>query len=385
MPVAPLHDLVEFRRLSASISYVLAAATGSAERILDLILAGRPPPAGHEQDLVELIDYVVSAWAGSRRRLGPSAALHPLRATALLVQAFPRATPIDFAVMLLHDKVEDVSPETRAAREWAELEDRFLRLVRQFDPDGRHELASRLRALARGDRGESYCAYLGRLIDFGNRNPDILRAKLADRLDNTLDFSIDFRDPLDEADFFQQVFECLFLPGWRGPASSGHRRPSGRLDLARRLYGLYKNVVLLSLVRSGNSTAGGVSCAILMDAIVEAGLREAQRIGLELLADRLGDVAPAGDMLRDAMEYCHSGRAFRVTEAAAGHVLDGLLVSTFDTPDPEARGRRLQALSGNDRLLFQGAVTFLAIFSAFGQDPAFFVRGIDPDGIHPGR
>jgi hypothetical protein len=45
--------------------------------------------------------------------------------------------------------------------------------------------------------------------------------------------------------------------------------------------------------------------------------------------------------------------------------------------------RQLEALAHDHRLLFEGAVTFLAMFSAFKLDPGFFVRGIDPGGVHP--
>jgi len=325
---------------------------------------------------VELIEYVLRAWAGSRRRLGPSAALHPLRATTLLAKVLPRARKIDLAVALLHDKVEDVTPETRSPEEWGEIEGWFGRIVRRLDPEGAWDLDSRLGALARLDRMESYCAYLGRLIAAGRERPDIIRAKLADRLDNTLDFSIDFRDPLEDVDFFEQMFQCLYVPNWPGPPNAENRRPTPPLELSWRLYSLHKNIVLLSLLRSAGGAANDEPSFDLMEGLIEASLREAQRIGLELLTQHRRELVSGRDLLLDAMAYCTSESAMKVTGSQAGHVLDGLLADTFDTPDPGARLERLEALAGNHRILFEGAVTFLAIFSGYRNDPSFYMEGI---------
>jgi hypothetical protein len=377
-----LSDLGEFRRLSAALSYMLTAATGSAQRLLDMILGDRRLPPADEEELLELIDYVMSAWTGLRRRLGPPAALHPLRAAALMIKALPEVRKIDVAVVLLHDKLEDINPEMRSGADWAGLEERFARLRSRFCPAG-EGLDQHLRALSRFDRQESYCAYLGRLIEAGLAHPEITRAKLADRLDNTLDFSIEFRDPLDNVDFFEQVFECLFVRGWTAPFTGGARGAASPMDLTWRLYSLYKNVVLLSLLRKARAAQGDEATATLMAGVIDASHKEARRISVELITGHAGIVTGGRDLLRDVMDYCRSGAAFRVTSSRSAQSLDGLLVDTFDTPIPEVRLERLKTFAGDVTTLFKGAVTFLAIFSAFKTDETYFVEGIAPDGVHP--
>lgn len=380
---AALSDLSEFRRLSAALSYMLTAAKGSSRRLLDMILGDRLLPDPHREEIVELIEYVLRAWAGSRRRLGPSAALHPLRATTLLVKALPEVRPIDLAVALLHDKVEDVTPASRPGREWNELEGWFQRIRRRLDPADAWELDARLAALSRLDRMESYCAYLGRLLDATAAFPDVLRAKLADRLDNTLDFSIDFRDPLEDSDFFEQVFQCLYVPNWPGPVTAERQRATPPLELSWRLYSLYKNIVLLSLLRSSAVVPADAAGAALAEGLLDASLREAQRIGLELLSHHRAELGGGRPLLLDAMAYCYSASAVRVTGSHAGHALDGLLVDTFDTPDPSARVKRLEALADNRVLLFEGAVAFLAVLHGFRNDSGFRVMGIGREGVRP--
>ncbi len=378
-----LSDLGEFRRLSAALSYMLTAAEGSAQHLLEMILADRSLPKREGLEIVELIDYVLHAWAHSRRRLGPAAALHPLRATALLVKVLPRPRKVDLVVMLLHDKVEDVTSEKVPEEDWKALETRFRRIRRKVDPEDAWRLDTRLQALSRLDREESYCSYLGRLMECGRTFPDVIRAKLADRLDNTLDFSIDFHDPLDGRNFFEQVFESLYVPNWPGPKAPRGGRPTPLRELSWRLYSLYKNVVLVSLLRSERPVPRDAASSVLMDGLVNASLKEAQRVGIELLLHHRRALRCERTLLLDAMQYCNSVSAVQVTTPQAGHVLDGLLVRTFDAPDPEVRVRRLVALSEDRRLLFEGAVTFLSLFCAFRNSPTFRVKGIGPEGVRP--
>jgi hypothetical protein len=230
---------------------------------------------------------------------------------------------------------------------------------------------------------ESYCAYLGRLIAASFAYPDVLRAKLADRLDNTLDYSIDFRDPLDGVDFFEQVFQCLYVPNWPGPVTAERQRPTPPLELSWRLYSLYKNIVLVSLLRATGGVPTDEAGSALMEGLIDASLKEAQRIGLELLVHHRPELAGGRDLLLDVMAYCCSAAAVRVTGPQGAHRLDGLLVDTFDTPDPKARVKKLQELAENRTLLFEGAVAFLALLSGFRNDPAFRVEGIGPEGVRP--
>ena len=85
----PIYDLTEFFRLSSVLNYNLSAATLNRYNVLSFILEGKRLDESDAKDreiknlLMGALGYLFSAYREKRRRLGPLAVLHPLRATAL--------------------------------------------------------------------------------------------------------------------------------------------------------------------------------------------------------------------------------------------------------------------------------------------------------------
>ena len=86
----------------------------------------------------------------------------------------------------------------------------------------------------------------------------------------------------------------------------------------------------------------------------------------------------------DAMRYCYSGRSEIVTKPDDHQLLDGLFATYFGHISKKIREERLDILYQNKPLMMQASIAFIVIFLSFMNDPDFFVRGISPDGIHPG-
>jgi hypothetical protein len=225
---------------------------------------------------------------------------------------------------------------------------------------------------------ERYSVYLQRIVTGARRTPELLSVKAADRLDNTLDLRIVPDDPTDEAGFFESAFRTLYLPDGP-PMAGGAAFSSETFSDARRLYELFKNVVFLSLTRTADVGRGDPALTSLLEALRQASLKEAQRSALHIFSGDDRQPADQRQLLLEAMEYCHAGGIEAVSEASAGHRLDGLFLERFDEPDPELRHSRIDELENDKDLLGTAAVAFVAIFQGFIWDPDFLVRGI-PDG-----
>lgn len=91
--IMALYDLTEFLRLSAVINYNLSAASLNRYNILEFILGGKSFHPDSQQDIdkkgiaMDALNYLLEAYTQKRRRLGPVAVLHPLRATAMFSSA----------------------------------------------------------------------------------------------------------------------------------------------------------------------------------------------------------------------------------------------------------------------------------------------------------
>ena len=82
------------RRLSAALSYQLTARSLSKAQLLSTVLGG-PLPAGSAVTVMEdLVEYLLRAYSGRRRKLGPAAAIHLLRTAAFLSRASRRAASL---------------------------------------------------------------------------------------------------------------------------------------------------------------------------------------------------------------------------------------------------------------------------------------------------
>ena len=209
-----------------------------------------------------------------------------------------------------------------------------------------------------------------------------MRLKLADRLDNILDVRMDHHDTLDREQFYRTLVQLLFSPHFSGfsPLIVRHP-PRARLDSARRLYELFKNTVILSMVRQTRAIGADATADLLFSSIAHAGLREAQRILAHIFTHHLRDATEQRSLVLDTMRYCQAGGLERVTPAVRGHRLDGLFQARFDAPSSNERKAKLAELKEDKAQMAAAAIAFFVIFLSFLNDPDYHVRGITPAGI----
>ncbi len=288
---------------------------------------------------------------------------------------------LDLLACLMHDKLEDITPKDLGAARWSELEQRFRQLMTAIDPDGELQFQKRLELLTRGASGQTYYGYVGDLLRQSVDLPGVIRVKLADRLDNTLDLHIDLEDPLEGADFYHHMFQCLFVDSYPGFKPSVPHPPQGPMNGARRLYELFKNTLLLTLIRQEQAIKGDKTALVLFNAIARASRREAQRIILHIFGYHLTNTKRQRRILAEAMDYCQTGGINSVTRPATPRPLDGLFLQRFESGNHDERAAKLQELYENKPLMAEAAVAFVVLFTNYLNDPKFYIKGIYPDGI----
>ena len=379
-------DLTEFFKLSSVLNYNLSAASLNRYNVLKYILAGKRLDPDEKKDrdrkslLMEVLGYLFSAYSHKRRRLGPMAVLHPLRAAALMTRAADEVDLDSILTVLFHDILEDVTSVDFEPQEWREMEQRLFELLEHMEPQEESQLIQRLQCLTRTP-SESYYRYIGRMLECASRFPDVVEAKLADRLDNTLDMRVDLEDPLVGIDSFQNIFQLLFVNNYPGYVPGSEHLPSTAMNGARRLYQLFKNAVLLSLIRQLAPASDRRARQVLFDSISEASLREAQRTLMHLVGYHIKDPRAQRSLILDAMDYCYSGRSDLVTKPG-GSRLSGRAVLDVFRPYPEkALSQQLDSLYQNKPLMLQASIAFIVIFMGFLNDSLFFIRGISAAGI----
>jgi hypothetical protein len=376
-----LHDLTEFMRLSASLNIQLAAQGVGGENILRLItnrMAMNRP--GEREVLLHVFEYLAHAYGVQRRVVGPPAILHPLRATALLAQASERPQLLDLLTELLHDKYEDLTSDTLGPDRFAEAEAKFRNLLKEIDPADEWYLMERLDHLAL-KKGETYYQYVGRLLDRAVLTPELVRVKLADRLDNTLDLHIEVEDFLKDTDFFRVIFRILFPPSGSGYKTGLEHPVTSPLNGAQRLYQLFKNAILLSLIREKHAAVGDPTTRGLFEALALASMYEAQRITLHIMAYHETEIDRQRGLLMEVQSYAQEGGLTRITSPNGKHPLDGLFTRRFDYPDSTIRDQHLDELYKDKGLMLQAAISFVGIFLGFVHSPDFWIHGISAHGI----
>ena len=376
-----LHDLTDFMRLSAALNMQLAAQGVGLENIVRIITNRAPMnrPAEHEA-LLHVVEYLDQAYASRRRLIGPPAILHPLRATALLSQASDKPHLLDMLTELLHDKYEDLTADALGQDRFVLAEAKFRDLLKDIDPTDEWYLMERLEHLALR-KPESYYQYIGRLLSRAIQTPELVRVKLADRLDNTLDLHIDVDDLLEGADFFQVLFRILFPPS--GPAyKPGIEHPvKSPLNGAQRLYQLFKNAILLSLISEKHAAAGDLTARRLFEALARASMHEAQRIALHIMAYHETDIDRQRSFLMEVQRYAQDGGLTQITSPGGKYLLDGFCMLRFDYGESGVRDERLEELYQNKGLMLEAAIGFVVIFANFTSSPDFWLRGVSDHGI----
>ncbi|MGD9412822.1 MAG: HD domain-containing protein, partial [Desulfobacterales bacterium] len=326
--------------------------------------------------------YLFSAYQQKRRRLGPMAVLHPLRVTALFARNQERLNLIGLLSVLFHDIMEDINPYDFEVNQWIDMEGRLYHLLERMGDANEAKLLSNIVALTRIEK-ESYYQYIGRLLENAIDSPQLVHVKLADRLDNTLDMRIDLEDPLAGVDFFQNIFQLLFVNNYRGYKPANAHPPATAMNGARRLYQLFKNTVLLSLIRQHKSQQSDRALSVFFEAVCDASLQEAQRTLIHLIGFHIKDTDDQRKLLLEAMEYCFSGRIDLVTKPDRSQLLDGLFSTYFAHNSKKVLHRQLDILYQNKELMIQASIAFVVIFLHFLNDSKYYVHGISQEGIKP--
>ena len=384
----PLFDLNEFFKLSSVLNYNLSAASLNRYNVLMYLTGDKRLDPEDRKDrekksiVMEALGYLFSAYSHKRRHLGPMAVLHPLRAAALFTRSVDSLNQVDLLSTLFHDILEDVKPVQFDFQQWKGMEDELYSLLSRMDPEDEAKLTTNLMCLTRVS-DESYYRYIGRLLDNAINSPEIVQIKLADRLDNTLDMRIDLEDPLAGIDFFEDIFQVLFVSNYPGYKPKNEHAPTTAMNGARRLYQLFKNAVLLSLIRQSKLVAVPRGLKILFDAVSEASLKEAQRTLIHLIGYHVNDLEKQRQLLLEAMEYCYSGRSDLVTMPDGRQLLDGLFSTYFGHTTKEILHQQLDILYQNKPLMVEASVAFIVISLSFLNDENYFIQGISADGISP--
>ena len=384
-----LYDLTEFLKLSSVLNYNLSAASINRYNVLRLITASKRLHLDESKDradkiiVMEALNFIFDAYDQKRRRLGPLAVLHPLRATALLARSLETVTVADLLTALFHDVLEDINPVDFAFHEWQKIEQRIDRILDQIDSEtAEWGLMNRLVCLTRTQH-EAYYQYIGRILDHSGDSFQLIQTKLADRLDNTLDMRIDLQDPLEGIDFFENLFQLLFVNTYPGYDPGISHPPVSPLNGARRLYQLFKNAVLLTLIRQAVDLSSDPTSQKLFSALCHASLKEAQRTLIHLIGFHYKGTAEQRTLILGAMDYCFSGGADIVTSPQTNQQLDGLFATYFGLPSDDLRNQRLDMLYQNKPLMIQASIAFIVIFLNFVNDPDYYVKGITAAGIEP--
>jgi hypothetical protein len=287
---------------------------------------------------------------------------------------------LDLLMELLHDKFEDFTPEAMGQDRYAQMESEFRELLLELNPTDQWYLMERLECLTRR-KDESYYRYIGRLLGMTRVTPELVRIKLADRLDNTLDLHIDVRDPLMDENFFQVVFQVLFSTSDPSYRPLSEHPESSPLNGAKRLYQLFKNAVLLSLIRERNAATEDAAAGNLFRSMALASMHEAQRITLHIMGYHETSVSRQRELLMEVQRYAQLGGLTHTTAPSCEHPLDGLFRQRFDHTDSAVRSKNLDELYRDKGLMLQAALAFVGIFVNFVQSTDYWVKGISEDGI----
>jgi len=384
----PLHDLTEFLKLSSVLNSNLSAASLNRYNVLLFIIENKllDPDSQRDRDaksnVMESLGFLFAAYSQKRRRLGPMAVIHPIRAAALFARARNQISLVELLSALFHDILEDIQSVDFDVSQWIEMESLLFDILKRLGPDREEQLIQNLVNLTRVS-GESYYRYIGRLLDNAGDSTDLVQIKLADRLDNTLDMRIDLQDPLEGIDFFDNIFQILYVPNYRGKPLTFGPPASTVLNGAKRLYQLFKNAVLLSLIRQKIPSERSVEFDPLFEAVCSASLKEAQRTFIHLVHYHYRDTSEQRQLLLETMDYCYRGGIDLVTKPDKEFLLDGLFSSYFGLAGKKHLEQRLHRLYQNKPLMIEASIAFITIFLSFLNNPEFFVRGISDKGIEP--
>jgi hypothetical protein len=370
--------LDDFLRLSERISYQLQAKDLNEAALLQQILGHN-----HSVEMVEplrrAIRFIVLGYGHERRKLGPLAVLHPLRTAAVLARTMARPGILDLVGALFHDRDEDLRSKEHAPAQRERLQLEQAALLQAIDSDQRWYLGERIALLTRLPE-VSYFDYLKQLIQHAAAMPDLVRIKLADKLDSTFDIML-VQPSFSRHDFYQTVFEILFVPTYDGLPTRELLFLIGKQAATLLLSTLGKNAVLLSLIRRDGLHRDDPDTATLCQLLADASVRQAQWVLLELFASEILAPAEQRRLLKNVMEYSEQGGVTSITSSERGHVLDGTFLDSLAVTDEAVRKERLAVIYTDPDHLARVILALISAFSCFLKDEDFYIEGIDPDGI----
>lgn len=377
----PLITIQEFRWFSAFLTVLLTSPRIRWTQIIDLLFGNKLK--GEDRSVIlEVLKYVVTAYGPRKRRVGTPAVLHPLRTALLLSRAMPDPTVTELLTSFLHDKDEDLTQNRYNAEDWSDLQNKYQNLLEKIDSKGRWYLNEQVDILAKKPH-EKYYQYLGRVLKRSLDTPEILRCKLADRLDNTLDLRIDFFDETKGMRCFKTIFDVLFLNTYKGLDKKHEHHEPAEIDGSKRLNQLYKNIIFLSILRREKLDKVSDPVRALFESIATASSKEAQDIVLHIFTHHIEDPGEQRSLLMDVQRYCQDGFIDCITDMGSEYQLDGLFRHYFEYEDKDELERKLGLLYEDKRTMTLLAAEFIAIFSSFLLDDKYRIRGITPDGIIP--
>lgn len=364
--------------LSATINWHLSARKIDLRALLRVILG--PARVGNQDTLLDALNYLHQAYGDRRRKNGPAAVLHCLRIAAMLARIMPAPTTLDLLGALLHDKEEDLTREELGAAEWDRLQAEFARMLDKIDSNHRWFLGERIALLWR-QNSQSYYEYVGVVLSKARTMPDLLRCKLADRLDNTMDIAVQ-RAPTEQNAFFEMAFRMMFLSGYQPVVGEGAVTPDVE-SCVLLVSQLFKNVVIMSMLREQHLDTLDETIEVLFHALATTSSEQAQWLVAALLSAPSMSGQERRTLLREMMDYCAGGGLAAVYRKDKGGLLDGSFLEHFADPDDKVRKQRIESLYDDRRQFVRLLILYIAMFSSFITDPAYYLHGIDRTGLHP--
>ena len=364
--------------LSATINWHLSARKIDLRALLRVILG--PAKVSDQSPLLEALNYLHQAYGDRRRKNGPAAVLHCLRIAAMLARVMPAPTTLDLLGAFLHDKEEDLTREELGPAEWDRLQAEFARVLEKIDSNHRWFLGERIALLWR-QSSQSYYDYLGMVLSKVRTMPDLLRCKLADRLDNTMDIAIQ-RTPIEQNAFFEMAFGMLFLPRYQPASNEGTVVPDVEACVLL-ISQLFKNVVLMSMLRQQELDHLDDTTARLFHALATTSSEQSQWAVAGLLSSPTIGWQERRSLLREMMDYCAAGGMAAIHRKDKGGLLDGSFLEHFAHPDDRTRKKQIELLYNDKPLVIRVLVLYIGMFTSFLADPHYYLHGIDRSGLHP--
>jgi hypothetical protein len=364
--------------LSATINWHLSARKIDLRTLLRVILG--PAKVADQAPLLEALNYLQQAYGDRRRKNGPAAVLHCLRVAAMLARVMPAPTTLDLLGAFLHDKEEDLTREELGDAEWDRLQAEFAHVLDKIDSNHRWFLGERI-ALLRRQSTQNYYDYLGVVLSKVRTMPDLLRCKLADRLDNTMDIAVQ-RTPTEHDDFFELAFGMLFLPGYR-PAPNVDAVVPDVEACVLLVSQLFKNVVLMSMLREQRLDRLDETTTRLFRALAASSSEQAQWAVAALLSSPALGGQERRALLREMMDYCAAGGMAAIHSKEKGGLLDGSFLEHFADPDDKIRKKQIESVYEDQPLFIRLLVLYIGMFTSFLADSQYYLHGIDRTGLHP--